>query len=172
MKAEWPDLSFGPNKTKVCKTCLQEKDLTYFAIQKGAKLGVRNYCKTCVNIKSTTNYMKKEKKPLQTREDSLQKKRIWYAGNKERNKNNRLRKVYGISLEQYNFLVNLQTGQCACCQKPTKLLYVDHCHETGKIRGLLCQQCNAGIGLLGDTLTDIEKAVAYLKGTYGQDYLE
>lgn len=63
---------------------------------------------------------------------------------------------------------------CAVCQRPesvidprkgeTKELAVDHCHETGRIRGLLCNNCNRAIGLLGDSVELLLKAVEYLKG--------
>jgi hypothetical protein len=44
--------------------------------------------------------------------------------------------------------------------------HVDHCHETGKIRGLLCHSCNTGIGKLGDNLEGLQKAVSYLERFY------
>jgi hypothetical protein len=68
--------------------------------------------------------------------------------------------------------VKEQDGLCACCGEKQDYktvdgkgqeLFVDHCHETGRIRGLLCGRCNTGIGILGDTLDHLKKAVTYLE---------
>jgi len=76
--------------------------------------------------------------------------------------------LYGISQEQYQAMVEKQGGNCAICQhppKPSKVLCVDHCHGTGKIRGLLCNTCNISIGMLGG-ITGLELALDYLKSFY------
>ena len=58
-----------------------------------------------------------------------------------------------------------QDGKCAICSNPqeNRRLAVDHCHKTGKVRGLLCQGCNTGIGGLKDDTERIKKAIDYLK---------
>lgn len=77
-----------------------------------------------------------------------------------------LLRSFGITLEQYNAMNEAQSGLCAICNRPpiTKAsrLSVDHCHETGKIRGLLCTRCNTGIGMLGDSIQYVESALLYL----------
>lgn len=72
-----------------------------------------------------------------------------------------LKRKYGITLEQFDAMSAAQNHACAICgsQEP---LCVDHDHETGVIRGLLCGRCNKGIGLLGDSLEGLERAVRYL----------
>ncbi len=56
-------------------------------------------------------------------------------------------KKYGITIDRYNEVFDKQNGVCAICKKPTKKkLFVDHDHQTGKVRGLLCSGCNMGIG--------------------------
>lgn len=75
------------------------------------------------------------------------------------------RRRFGITLEYYNELRQLQNNKCAICLKifegkPGPC--VDHCHYTNKIRGLLCRSCNLGIGLLGDTKECLERAINYL----------
>jgi hypothetical protein len=68
---------------------------------------------------------------------------------------------YGISERDYNELLRLQAGLCAiCAERPAR--HVDHCHETGEVRGLLCFACNAGLGNLSDDLLLLEAAVDYL----------
>ena len=78
-----------------------------------------------------------------------------------------LRFRYGISEEQYLALLNQTNGACHCCGRTEfkgkgKRLYVDHCHKTGEIRGLLCHSCNTAIGHLSDTLAGVLQAVVYL----------
>ena len=80
---------------------------------------------------------------------------------------NSLRRLYGITLEEYDKMLSDQEYRCAICDKHQdefkKKLHVDHCHTTGKIRGLLCQKCNQGLGLFGDNKNLLIKASEYLK---------
>lgn len=98
-----------------------------------------------------------------TREELVLYKRKWNANNKDRLKGYRLKAEYSISYEEYKNFCEEQNNLCACCGKETSILYVDHCHTTEEIRGFICHSCNAGIGLLGDTIEGLEKAIAYLK---------
>lgn len=74
---------------------------------------------------------------------------------------------YGIVLEDYDLMLAGQGGVCKICGATPngKRLHVDHCHSTGKVRGLLCNKCNFGIGLFNDDIQMIKKAVAYLGET-------
>jgi hypothetical protein len=76
-----------------------------------------------------------------------------------------LRTTYGISIEEYDELLRSQDGGCAgCLAKPTtKRLAVDHCHTTGKVRGLLCTACNLSLGHLKEDLATIQRLMEYLK---------
>jgi hypothetical protein len=71
---------------------------------------------------------------------------------------------YGMPRGEFNKLAEFQGGKCAVCQElPTYMgLCVDHCHETGKIRGLVCHNCNRGMGLLKDNPKILIEAAAYL----------
>lgn len=70
---------------------------------------------------------------------------------------------YGITPEEYEAMEIAQAGACSICDRvPADSLRVDHCHETGRVRGLICHDCNAGIGLLGDDPDRIMRAVIYL----------
>jgi hypothetical protein len=74
-----------------------------------------------------------------------------------------LKHRYGISREDYAALLARQGGVCAICAKPPeKTLCVDHCHATGKVRGLLCRQCNFGLGCYGEDQAALIAALAYL----------
>jgi hypothetical protein len=74
-----------------------------------------------------------------------------------------LKVKYGISPGEYRKLLNVQGGACAICQRTDqKRLAVDHCHETGKIRALLCQRCNLVLGQVEDDPVLLEKMGQFL----------
>lgn len=76
----------------------------------------------------------------------------------------KIRSFYKIEMEDLNKLQDMQENCCAICRKSfdeTKR-FIDHDHDTGEVRGLLCSGCNSGIGLLGDDLKSVMKAVNYL----------
>ncbi len=100
-------------------------------------------------------------------------RRAYYAAHKEQFKRHgettRLRRtrerlLYGITYEQYEALLQSQRGLCAICKQVPgrKGLGVDHCHETGQIRGLLCSRCNTALGLLKDRAENCLRAADYL----------
>lgn len=86
-------------------------------------------------------------------------------------KDRRLRHKYGISIDDYERLMVKQNGMCAVCGSEgteTKsgkryALAVDHCHVSSGVRGLLCQDCNSGIGSLKDDIGLLERAIQYLR---------
>jgi hypothetical protein len=130
-------------KTKTCYKCKKVKALSEF--HKGSKTGSdkhgRKYqCKVCD---------KEERKIyLQT----------------SHGKSKQLQWEYGISLDQYNEMMRKQDGRCAICGVPNfiRKLVIDHCHDTGKVRGLLCDRCNTGIGKLRDNIDILQSAIKYL----------
>lgn len=70
---------------------------------------------------------------------------------------------YGLTSEDIDRLLQRQAGVCAICQVPHDALCIDHDHTTGEVRGLLCKTCNSGIGFLGDSITNVKRALLYLK---------
>lgn len=85
-----------------------------------------------------------------------------------------LKRKYGLSIEDYEGMVEAQQGCCRICgghggdrgwitKRERAKLFVDHCHETGKVRGLLCHQCNAGLGMFRDSPNLLTSAISYLK---------
>lgn len=73
--------------------------------------------------------------------------------------------AYGVRPEEYDRMLTAQKGLCAICLLPSKrVLGVDHDHATGQVRGLLCRNCNSGIGLLGDSVSGLLSAIRYLMG--------
>ncbi len=78
-----------------------------------------------------------------------------------------LRTTFGLTLEQYDLMLQLQNGVCAICGvAPIKMrLFVDHCHKTGTIRGLLCTNCNTGLNQAEKDITWLDKARRYLESS-------
>ena len=74
-------------------------------------------------------------------------------------------KKYGIGLADFDRMVKAQEGRCLICRRlPERGLFVDHDHETGKVRGLLCHHCNIGLGMFRDNETLLLRTVLYLRG--------
>ena len=139
-------------QAKVCNKCGKLKDFEEFYNETIKSDGKNSSCKLCQNGRT------KKWRDLK-REDYLQSCR-----------NSSLKSRYGITLEEYKILLKEQKSKCAICgseetrRKGTENLAVDHDHETGKIRGLLCHKCNRGIGFLQDSTEVLKKAIIYLGG--------
>lgn len=86
------------------------------------------------------------------------------ACRQEHRYNEQLKDKYGISIEEYNTLYHKQGGVCGICHGKCSRsrLSVDHCHETGRIRGLLCAKCNRGLGFFNDNPVLIKRAIKWL----------
>lgn len=95
------------------------------------------------------------------------------ATGRESVKNSVLKSMYGITLDDYNRMSEEQLHTCAICKEPEtairngkpQKLAVDHCHKTGKVRGLLCWRCNTTLGRYGDDLYIWENFVIYLRSS-------
>jgi hypothetical protein len=139
---------------KTCTACSETKPLDAFSPHPKASDGRRSQCKRCLSKKAMA----------------------WRDSNRERSLDSHLRRTFGITLEQYKSLLELQDGGCAVCgvvpdvaievqrkQGIATRLVVDHCHDTGRVRGLLCASCNKGIGHLRDDPALLRLAVQYLE---------
>ena len=125
---------------RTCNVCFEDKPLTdYYKTSKG---GYHGKCKVCYKLKQTR--------------PSPESRKEYY-----------LQRAFGMSLEDYSEKLEAQGGVCGICgshppENRKKYLAVDHCHESGEIRGLLCDNCNRGLGLLGDNISSLQKAIEYL----------
>lgn len=126
---------------KTCTMCAETKDKEEFPTSKKLKDGKAQYCKVC--------------------------KRERYRRSK---KNTALKSMYGITLEEYDTMRVVQDHRCLICNDHElevaakhKTLYVDHCHTTGKVRGLLCHNCNIGLGNFRDNEERLLSAIEYLR---------
>ena len=125
-------------------------------------IGPDNY-KWVIREKSETLEAAREMRAAYMREYNIK--------NKLKESSRQLKKHYGIDLAAYNIILEAQNGVCAICKNPETLiikgalckLAVDHCHDTSKVRGLLCSKCNRGIGLLAHSVNNLASAIHYLK---------
>jgi hypothetical protein len=137
-------------QTKLCTKCNIVKPLDRIMYYKGrvnGKLYYRGICKDCHNAKG----------------------KLWKKNNPEKAdqimRKSKLKLNYGIIQDDYDRMLKYQNNQCAICKKSSdKRLQIDHCHNTNKIRGLLCFNCNTGLGKFEDNIEFIERAALYIKG--------
>lgn len=129
---------------KICHVCKETKPNEDFNKAKKSKDGLQHYCRNC------SNYRRKQ----------------WDLEDPERTRGKWLRDAYGISLKDYNDMLESQNHKCAICKQDEtrflKKLVVDHCHKTGKVRQLLCNMCNHGIGNFKDDIYLLAEAIKYL----------
>jgi hypothetical protein len=164
---------------KKCTRCKEIKQLDKFTKCINSKDGIYSQCKDCKS-ELAREYRKNnpekakeldKKRGSKYREKSKNIRKIYYEKNKDKFKDKAIFRKFGISLDDYNKMFEKQKGCCIICNKHQIefdiSLAIDHCHKTGKIRGLLCSYCNMGIGLLGENVKTLEKAIEYLKQNNG-----
>lgn len=125
---------------RTCSTCGEFKTSEHFYLEKDVRcvggIAMRSTCKPCTEFRKYKTFIKK---------------------------------FYGITYEQYEELLAQQNFGCAICgssvsnnKRTSGKLFVDHCHTTGKVRGLLCSRCNHALGQFDDNVELLTKAVSYL----------
>ncbi len=154
---------------KICSSCELYHPIELFGKDKNSSDGLTYSCKESKN-KYYRDKAKQNPEIYKKRNANYKEYRKNYYNkpeNKLKYKNQTLKNTFGISLDEFNKLLEKQNGVCAICFKPestkrNKTLAVDHDHKTGKIRGLLCSHCNRGLGLLKDSPEIIMEAIKYL----------
>lgn len=149
---------------KKCYKCGFLKPLNDFHLRKSSKDGYQATCKLCQKIA-----LADRRKADPIKHSNYQKK--WRNKNPERakeiNRKTKLKTTYGISPEQFNNMLADQDGCCKICKSPHPhgkgTWHIDHCHSTGKLRGLLCHYCNTGLGAFRDNLFLLKSAMEYLE---------
>lgn len=154
-------LSLVSEKTKLCPKCKEEKYFSQFGKDSTKKIGLSSYCKSC-------SLEKRKKLYSENREEERIKRKSYYERNKGKSKGYSLKNLYGLTVEQFANMKALQNYSCKICKTHEsnlkRKLFVDHCHETGKIRGLLCQSCNTMIGTAKDNVLVLQAGIDYLSG--------
>ncbi len=162
---------------KRCKVCGEVKPLDQFYKAVGCVDGRRGECRECFQAKAVA---RAEANP-ELRRIARERTQVWVRDNPDRKQaNNRayaasgrkkpsdrkshLKRTFGLTLEDYDRMLAEQDGGCAICGDPpgTTALHVDHCHETGEVRGLLCFRCNSALGNLRDDPDIITLALVYV----------
>lgn len=148
--------------TKLCPKCSTEKPWKEFHKSKSTVTGYQVYCKGCSGARHDA-----------WRRQNLEKCRVDQKkhrdANPERHKDYGRKAMYGLAPGEYDRMLGAQKGKCAICQTETPggkgVFHVDHCHEEGHVRGLLCHHCNLGIGHLQHSVEVLEAAKNYLTQT-------
>jgi len=129
---------------KQCNICKSSKPFSEFSKSRNPKGdGYQYTCKPCNTIE----------------------KRKWYEANKDKNRNTKYLKKFGIGLEEATKILLKQNSKCAICKIPMEMgskTHLDHSHKTNQVRGFLCQKCNHGLGLFNDSTQILKSAILYL----------
>lgn len=152
----------GDIRRKDCARCKQSKSADELGYRSGTVSSsglpyLNAYCASCRNI------LKKERRKS---DPAAREKERQYENRPEVRRRDRIRRVvrtYGITEDEYLFIERQQDGRCACCHRKTEKLVIDHCHVKGNVAGLLCYNCNVGIGLLGDNEQGLKHALEYIR---------
>lgn len=149
---------------KVCSRCRESKPLDEFYKHPKGSHGRQSICKVCQNKASTEWAQNNAERTREIHHQYLE--RLGPEGRAERNRRANYKAAYGITIEEYDRLLTEQGDACAICREPCpsgRRLAVDHDHETGAVRGLLCGPCNIAIGLMRDSLELLDAAMGYLR---------
>jgi hypothetical protein len=131
----------APDGHKYCARCAEIKPKGEFGSNRASKDGLTTYCKPCHAVVTRENKIKK------------------YGSER----NYLLQYRYGITEDDFERMLAQQGGLCAIC-RAVPGTFVDHSHQTGQVRGVLCFNCNNGLGHFGDNLVLLELAALYLDG--------
>lgn len=140
----------------ICKSCKKLRNRTSFHNKIDGKYGKDYYCKKC-------RYKKEKESVKRTSRQNSTKNRFlnWKCS---------IKLLYKLTPEEYFEVLKKQGGGCGICASqvnilnPKKMfLAIDHCHKTGKIRGILCDRCNMLIGSVKDSTAILEKSIEYLR---------
>lgn len=148
-------------KGRVCTKCLKWKRWKSYTPRKKTSTGYFSYCKKCFN---------KGRRPRTTKERvvAAEYARVYRRDHPEYGRNYMYLWRYGISRKEAIAMLRGQGYACAICGdklrvKDENKWHVDHDHKTGKVRGILCNCCNTGLGKLGDSVKKVKRAIAYLE---------
>lgn len=172
-------------ETKVCSRCGEEKPVSEFYRNLSCKDFLTGQCKPC---KLETNRLWRSNnrgRVLASKKNyaahNREKHREWYRArmdipeNRDRYREtfyrHKLAKRYGLSVDQYDAMVERCQGRCEICGKEMSFdlgvrknrACVDHDHATGKTRGILCVACNRSLGTFGDSVAGLRRALDYLQ---------
>ena len=147
-------------ETKVCKKCGAERPVGEFRVR--VKDGHRYMERQCLECRREYNRIQSKKHTANNQE----KIRAKYRAKKHHFRLNHLSRKYNLTQQSLDELIARQEGMCAICGERLDSLsrpyHIDHCHSTNVVRGILCLNCNVGLGNFKDDPTRLESALSYL----------
>jgi hypothetical protein len=163
-------------KERICNCCKTWKPFDCYPKNKKCVMGLNATCRDCVNEKSRIRYAEKDilsrRKDKKSVYDRERRERLRAEGKLKRQRpeverEQRMKREYGITTKDYEAMVEAQNNECAICfasgeQERNSKLVIDHCHASGKVRGLLCNKCNLLLGHANDSIGQLERAILYL----------
>ena len=150
-----PRTDIDPRK---CGRCKEFKPRSDFYSDKHKPAGISSYCRPC-DLEYRREYRKAHAAALRVNEAR------WRAKNPTHTRRKMLARQYGLSEDQFQAMLSQQGGRCAICHTADwgkRAAHVDHDHETGEVRALLCRNCNSGIGMFKDDPDLLYAASEYL----------
>lgn len=150
--------------TRECKRCKKNLPISDFGKNRREKDGTHRQCRKCNTEVAMLRYNKRVERKRRPRGLGAKRRP---GGRALESRIARMRK-YGLTLEDYDSLLEAQSRVCKICGKEHtkgKPLVVDHCHKTGLVRGLLCGPCNSGLGFMRDNEDLLLSAIKYLQQT-------
>jgi hypothetical protein len=165
-------------ETKLCNICGEEKPISEYFVNRSSQGGRSRYCKLCLSIRQKKNRSKEEYKlrrkayesSPEGRVKAIARKKAMFARRPELIRNGNLKRRFGLSHLEYDEMFRAQDGLCAICKLPETFigkggdvirLAVDHDHETGKVRALLCRSCNIKLGVIENDMNFVALAIEY-----------
>jgi len=149
------NMIFPSGETRQCNICKKIKNLNEFEKRGNQTL---RHCKDCKPSTIENNRIRKISKKQVKTKDPMRERNVY------------LKNRYDITIKDYETMLSKQSNSCAICgisqSECDYLFHVDHDHKTGKVRGLLCRQCNYGLGCFKDTISNFINAIKYLGGIY------
>lgn len=150
--------------TKPCVACGAEKLLGEFHVNRRRHDGRQKECKAC----KSERHRRKREDPAWV-DENRRRQREGYrrrrAADPDRFRGAQLKRLYGISVEEYADMREAQGHRCAACRDPLvggKDEHLDHSHATGAVRGILCRHCNAALGWARDSVDVLRSLIGYL----------
>lgn len=153
---------------KKCTKCQMELSIdNFYGAKRKDKENVyySSVCKSCTNLATRT---RRKKAGDVYRQREAERKRTAYHKKREhfatKNREKHLWLTYGLTMKDYENLLDFQDWSCAICfaHFVDGKANVDHCHSTGRVRGLLCHNCNTSIGLMKESIENLKSAISYL----------
>ena len=146
----------------ICRDCIRQHDKQY---REKHKEEIRQYSKQYreKHKRKIRQYRKEHKK------EEKQYNKEYKEKHKEELKYHSIERIYGLSPEEYDAMLKAQHNRCAICRKPfvdAQHTHIDHDHATGKVRGILCSNCNHMLGMAHDNPKILQEGIDYLKRSW------